>query len=126
MAYGRVDIEEVITVIKAERDVLREWDDYFRKQCGYKRDGRNSPECLQEYLDKIFNRIKELEDKVESLETAYEKVLSGIKSHSDTARKNMRQSIEEGDNRAAQVWSAIVSHIDIEYDSISFEFKKIK
>lgn len=105
-------------------EVPRERDDYFQEKFGYNRDSQNSPECLHECLRNALNYIKELEDKVEILEKAYDKALTGIKSHSDSARKNMCQCIEEGDNRGAQVWSAVVSHLDIEYDSISLEFKE--
>ena len=43
-----------IEALTKERDTLRDWDDYFRKMLGYKRDGRPSPECLDEWLDKVL------------------------------------------------------------------------
>ena len=43
-----------IEALEAERDVLRKWDDHFRAACGYKRDGRPSPECFDEWLAKVF------------------------------------------------------------------------
>lgn len=49
-----VSDEAEIARLTDEVNTLRSWDDYFRKQCGYKRDGRSSPECLDEYLDKVL------------------------------------------------------------------------
>ena len=43
-----------IEALTKERDTLRDWDDYFRKMLGYKRDGRPSPECLDEWLGKVL------------------------------------------------------------------------
>ncbi|MBO9428229.1 hypothetical protein [Sulfitobacter sp. R18_1] len=40
--------------LKGERDTLRSWDNHFRAFCGFKRDGRPSPECLEEYLEKMI------------------------------------------------------------------------
>lgn len=42
--------KDALADLREERDTLREWDNYFRSLCGFKRDGRASPECLDEYL----------------------------------------------------------------------------
>lgn len=39
-------IEEVVM----ERDMLRDFDDHFRSMCGFKRDGRSSIECFDDFL----------------------------------------------------------------------------
>ena len=50
-----------IEALEAERDVLRKWDDHFRAACGYKRDGRPSPECFDEWVAKVFPERASLE-----------------------------------------------------------------
>ena len=49
-----MDAADRLESLEAERDVLRKWDDHFRAACGYKRDGRPSPECFDEWLAKVF------------------------------------------------------------------------
>jgi hypothetical protein len=39
-----------IEQLERERDELRGFDDYFRSLCGFKRDGRNSKECLDAFI----------------------------------------------------------------------------
>ena len=39
-------IEELVM----ERDMLRDFDDHFRSMCGFKRDGRSSIECFDDFL----------------------------------------------------------------------------
>ena len=48
---------QIIRQLMAERDVLREWDNHFRAYCGYKRDSRPSPECLNEYMERMFENL---------------------------------------------------------------------
>ena len=76
-----------IEALEAERDVLRKWDDHFRTACGYKRDGRPSPECFDEWLAKA--EAERDEERVRSHREGY----SQGKSAGDAFAESIRQHV---------------------------------
>lgn len=48
-AFNKVAADRIEELLN-ERDDLRNFDDYFRSVCGFKRDGRDSSKCLDDFL----------------------------------------------------------------------------
>ena len=52
-AIREAALQARIEELEKERDGLRNFDDYFRSVCGFKRDGRDSSKCLDDFLSGI-------------------------------------------------------------------------
>lgn len=50
VAASRTEAADCIEELVKERDMLRDFDDYFRSMCGFKRDGKSSIECFDDFL----------------------------------------------------------------------------
>lgn len=60
----------------------------------------------------------EAADRIEALEAALEAAEAGANDHAETARGKLRECHETGSDDIARVWSAIISHIDMEVERI--------
>ena len=111
-------LADSIEELERERNDLLSFDDYFRSLCGFKRDGRDSKECLDEFLAELkrqdvivpFDHLLLVAKERNEAEAKLAKAMAGLRKIADHKHFSWDQGWTQ--NAEARIASATLAELE--------------